>query len=233
MRKNITAILITAVMFIICVIIYSAINGTSFLSPEEKYGISFWESGIQPQDVPQSPEISIAVQDAGVTMDGAEEDTAVSTDHMANGAGDMTSSLISTSESQVDTENEDSFLENQEKLAYIERLNNIKETFQKNWDSLSESDMTSMKNLQQQEHDKWDEELNIIYNKIKKDLPEETFISIRDEERQWIKDRDEKAAVAASAYQGGSMESFIYTSTLTDVTIERTYELVDIYFDLK
>lgn len=50
--------------------------------------------------------------------------------------------------------------------------------------------------------------------------------ALRQEQRQWIKDRDRTAEVESSSFEGGTYESVQYLITLARVTKERCYELV-------
>lgn len=121
--------------------------------------------------------------------------------------------------------------EQTQKEQYITRLDSIESYYEELWQTSGSLDMTSMKELKNQEYTKWDDELNTIYQLIKKKLPEEKFFVLRDEERQWIKDRDENSELAASQYAGGTMEGLEYMAVMTDLTRERTYDLVKIYFE--
>jgi uncharacterized protein YecT (DUF1311 family) len=120
---------------------------------------------------------------------------------------------------------------NSEKEQYISRLDSIKTYYDDLWSKSDSLDMTGMKELQNQEYTKWDDELNTIYQLIKKKLPDEKFTTLRDEEREWIKVRDKNAEAAASEFSGGTMEGLQYMRSMTDQTMERTYKLVEIYFE--
>lgn len=74
---------------------------------------------------------------------------------------------------------------------------------------------------------KWDEVLNEIYGELKKGLSDDDMNKLRDNQRQWIKERDEKAKEAAKKFEGGTMESLEYVSTQARLTEERAYELVE------
>lgn len=120
--------------------------------------------------------------------------------------------------------------EKTEKEQYIERLNSITIYYDDLWSRTESFSVVDMKELKNQEYTKWDDELNTIYQLIKKKLPEDDFIILRNEEREWITKRDEQATLAGSKYAGGSMEGLEYMAVMIELTKERTYELVDIYF---
>lgn len=121
--------------------------------------------------------------------------------------------------------------EKTEKDQYLERLNSIVSYYDDLWSKTDSYSMADMKELKNQEYTKWDDELNTIYQLVKKKLPEEEFIPLRDEERKWITNRDEQASLAINKYAGGTMEGLEYMSVMTNLTKERTYKLVDIYFE--
>ncbi|MGE7983446.1 lysozyme inhibitor LprI family protein [Solibacillus sp. NPDC093137] len=76
---------------------------------------------------------------------------------------------------------------------------------------------------------KWDMLLNEIYADLKKTLPPNDMSKLREEQRDWLEYRDEKATEDALQYKGGSMETLQYVSTQAQLTKERCYELVDLY----
>lgn len=76
---------------------------------------------------------------------------------------------------------------------------------------------------------KWDMLLNEIYADLKKTLPHNDMSKLREEQRDWLEYRDEKATEEALQYKGGSMETLQYVSTQAQLTKERCYELVELY----
>lgn len=75
----------------------------------------------------------------------------------------------------------------------------------------------------------WDTKLNEIYGILKEQLNKEQMDKLRDEQRNWIKFRDETAKKASLEYKGGSMESLEYVATQATLTKERCYALVGKY----
>jgi uncharacterized protein YecT (DUF1311 family) len=213
MKKNMKVIFIIAVLFIIFVGLYGVINGNHKSSDKlsENNSVAKKETTTQEDIIEENEDVNSQINDA------AEEKT------LENAT---TREISEIAEDSINTDTEKS-----DKEQYITRLDSIITYYEDLWDKSSSLDMTSMKELKNQEYTKWDDELNTIYQQIKKKLPEEEFIVIRDAERQWITDRDEKAALAASKYTGGTMEGLEYMSVMTDITRERTYELVEIYFE--
>ena len=64
---------------------------------------------------------------------------------------------------------------------------------------------------------------------LKDQLSSDEMSSLRKEQRDWIKRRDETAKEEAAKFKGGTLEPFQYASTEARVTKERCYELVEKY----
>lgn len=112
------------------------------------------------------------------------------------------------------------------KEKYLKKLNEMEEA-----DRNLESG-TTMVELEEQEverYKKWDTELNEIYGLLKEQLSTEQMDKLREEQRNWIKHRDEAAREASLKYKGGSMEALEYVATQASLTRERCYELVAKY----
>lgn len=244
MRKNMKAIFIVSILFIICVGLFGLMNGNHRFGKENAKYKSMTEESGKADEISDSKEIADETMEAQ-TADakdesvGQERDEAKSMQSKVSSEAPLEDSKIAPSSGDGTKENE-LFATNQaiagksektEKEQYIERLNTITTYYDDLWSRTESFTMVDMKELKNQEYTKWDDELNTIYQLVKKKLPEEDFISLRDEEREWINKRDEQAALAGSKYAGGSMESLEYMSVMTELTKERTYELVDIYFE--
>lgn len=109
---------------------------------------------------------------------------------------------------------------------YLQKLNEMEEL-----DRHSEVG-TTMLELEKQEaerYQKWDRELNDIYGILKEQLHAEQMEQLREEQRNWIKHRDEVAEESSLKYKGGSTESLEYVATQASLTRERCYELVAKY----
>lgn len=75
----------------------------------------------------------------------------------------------------------------------------------------------------------WDQALNHIYTELKMQSTESEFVKIRDEQRQWIVDRDAAAQKRYDEEGGGSLSRMVQIETLFTLTKERCYELVNLY----
>lgn len=77
----------------------------------------------------------------------------------------------------------------------------------------------------------WDDELNAIYQKLRKSLSDKDFSTLRDEERAWIRNRDTAAKRAASRETySNSTQNLAYTLSLLQWTKDRVYELAAMYY---
>lgn len=79
--------------------------------------------------------------------------------------------------------------------------------------------------------DAWDTELNKIYELLSEKLSTEQMEELRTIQRQWIKDRDQKAEQYAAHFEGGTFYPVARSDILFQCTKLRTFELIDIYFD--
>jgi uncharacterized protein YecT (DUF1311 family) len=75
----------------------------------------------------------------------------------------------------------------------------------------------------------WDAALNEIYDVLKNQLSESNFNNLRNEQRQWIKDRDSAAEARYKEEGGGTLSRVVRVETLAKLTKERCYELVNLY----
>ncbi len=126
----------------------------------------------------------------------------------------------------LESSNSDSEVTESEKEEYLKKLNKMEES-----DRHAEAG-TTMLELEEQESErykKWDLELNEIYGVLKEQFSKEQMDKLREEQRNWIKQRDEAAKEASLKYKGGSHESLEYVATQATLTRERCYALVAKY----
>jgi uncharacterized protein YecT (DUF1311 family) len=71
----------------------------------------------------------------------------------------------------------------------------------------------------------WDDELNLIWRRLKEVLSDEEMSSLVLEERKWINEKEEKAKNAGLEYEGGSIQSMIVLVKKAKLTRDRVYEL--------
>lgn len=76
-----------------------------------------------------------------------------------------------------------------------------------------------------------DDLLNNLWILIKYNTDEAEFEKILNEQREWLKQRDQKADEAADSWEGGSFAPVDFADTKAEMTMERCKELVDILTD--
>ncbi|WP_413306028.1 lysozyme inhibitor LprI family protein [Bacillus sp. 1P10SD] len=126
-------------------------------------------------------------------------------------------------ESQESRNNENT---ESKKDQYLKKLNEMEEA------DRNEEAKTTMVEMEKQEADRykrWDEALNEIYGVLKEQLDTEQMEKLKEEQRKWIKHRDEAAKEASLKYEGGTTEALEYVATQATLTRERCYELVAKY----
>jgi uncharacterized protein YecT (DUF1311 family) len=75
----------------------------------------------------------------------------------------------------------------------------------------------------------WDTALNEIYGILKDEMLDSDFVSLKEEQIQWIKNRDEIALTEYTREGGGSLPKVVQVESLADSTKKRCYELVNLY----
>ncbi|WP_163971691.1 lysozyme inhibitor LprI family protein [Oceanobacillus halotolerans] len=110
------------------------------------------------------------------------------------------------------------------KEEYLKKFNDTK----KETEELEAVDLSTyaLKKVENDRWDTWDELLNEIYGVLKEQLPPEEMDQLREEQRNWIKYRDDRALEASLKYKGGTQEHLEYVTVLANLTEERCYELV-------
>ena len=76
-----------------------------------------------------------------------------------------------------------------------------------------------------------DDLLNNLWILIKYNTDEAEFEKILNEQREWLKQRDQKADEAADSWEGGSFAPVDFADTKAEMTMERCKELADILTD--
>lgn len=111
---------------------------------------------------------------------------------------------------------------------YKTRLNELDAQIMRIREEETDSNTYSMKTTAENELKLWDSELNTVYTKILEKVSEEEAALLIQEERNWMKERDALAVMAAKKSNGGA-EGIEYTASLAASTRQRTYDLVDMY----
>ena len=113
------------------------------------------------------------------------------------------------------------------KEEYFNKLNNAK----KEAEQLEATDSSTYA-LKQVENDRWNiwnGLLNEIYEVLKEQLSSEEMGQLREEQRNWVKYRDDSALEASLKYKGGTQEQLEYVAVLASLTEERCYELIELF----
>ncbi|MEC2074482.1 lysozyme inhibitor LprI family protein [Metabacillus fastidiosus] len=115
------------------------------------------------------------------------------------------------------------------KNEYLQKLAKVESSFG-DLDHLYESGTTyELKEAEGEVYKRWDNLLNEIYGELKKQLPASEMNELRNEQREWIKNRDKQADEASANFEGGTFAGVQYLSSLGQITRERCYELVNNY----
>ena len=115
---------------------------------------------------------------------------------------------------------------------YENDLLNRMKPVEKKADSMFSSAQTTVKMLDALSYvsDKWDAELNKVYKLLMSGLSKDGQNSLRNAQRNWIKERDKKIAAENS---GGTMDLINGSSIFLEDTKKRTLELAKAYDKLK
>lgn len=73
----------------------------------------------------------------------------------------------------------------------------------------------------------WDDELNSLWNRLSDELDAETKAKVLDEQRAWIKRKEENVKGAGAAASGGSLQPQLENSTAEEMTRARAYILAE------
>jgi len=134
--------------------------------------------------------------------------------------------LSNSNSTQITDDSSDREMTESKKDEYLKKLNEMEEE-DRNLEA--GTSMVEMEEQEAERYKKWDVELNKIYGVLKEQLSTEEMDELREEQRNWIKFRDEAAKEASLKYKGGSTESLEYVATQASLTRERCYVLVAKY----
>ncbi|WP_051475559.1 lysozyme inhibitor LprI family protein [Bacillus sp. J37] len=114
---------------------------------------------------------------------------------------------------------------------YLKKLAEIEQSLAEFDQALENGSTVELKQAQGEILTRWDNMLNEIYQALEEQLSPSNMEKLREEQREWIKYRDDAAKDAAAKYEGGTMESLEYISVQAGLTKERCYELVEKYME--
>ncbi|ALC89264.1 hypothetical protein AM500_05290 [Bacillus sp. FJAT-18017] len=111
---------------------------------------------------------------------------------------------------------------------YLKKLNEMEE---EDRHSAVGTTTTELEEQEAERFEKWDKELNEVYRLLEEQLNPEQMEKVREEQRSWVKQRDEAAKESSLKYKGGSHEELEYVATQAILTRERCYALVARYME--
>lgn len=93
-------------------------------------------------------------------------------------------------------------------------------------------DQFTMNSLSYDEYGMWDSLINDIWSYLRENLDEEEFAALKEEQRSWIKDKEEEVSKAGAQYEGGSIQPMIENETGAEITRKRVEVLLRKYLQL-
>ncbi|GAA0440819.1 hypothetical protein GCM10008983_17380 [Lentibacillus halophilus] len=115
------------------------------------------------------------------------------------------------------------------KQAYLKQLNETENEMKKQQNNLEDNSTYALKAVAGNRSDAWDDHLNDIYDTLEKQLSTEQMDQLRQEQREWISNRNEQAKEASLKYEGGTQEQLEYVTVQANITKDRCFELVEDY----
>ena len=98
------------------------------------------------------------------------------------------------------------------------------------WGSMGQQEMNQ---LTAQWYQLWDDELNSLWRRLSEELEGETKAKVLDEQRAWIKRKEENIRGAGAAAFGGSLQPQLENSTAEEMTRARAYILAGYLADVR
>lgn len=92
-------------------------------------------------------------------------------------------------------------------------------------DAWTQTDM----NMKSKElYELWDDALNYLWGEVKRNITEEEFEKLLDEQRSWIQEKEKAIEEAGKEFEGGSIYPLVVNEEAAKITEERVYELYEI-----
>jgi uncharacterized protein YecT (DUF1311 family) len=119
-----------------------------------------------------------------------------------------------------------------ERLSPVEEAETYYNSYKRSYDDLNEKlkeatttgDMWMYAN---KSYENADSCLNSLWNLIKYNTDDDTFQTILDEQRSWLKQRDEQATTNRDSWEGGTFAEVDYQDTMATMTMERCEKLLE------
>ena len=116
----------------------------------------------------------------------------------------------------------------QDEIAKVE--DNSKEYENADWGSMGQQEMNQ---LTAQWYQLWDDELNSLWSRLSDELDAETKAKVLDEQRAWIKRKEENVIGAGAEAFGGSLQPQLENSAAEEMTRARAYILAGYLADVR
>lgn len=129
---------------------------------------------------------------------------------------------------QKTTEKEKVDVHKNKRELYINKLNNI-ESGSTDLEEKYLRTTAEMKEAEGKRYERWDKALNEIYTELKLQMSPSDMKQLTEKQIKWISYRDNEAKKYSLEFEGGTMESLTYVSSLGQITKDRCYELVENY----
>lgn len=160
------------------------------------------------------------------------ENNSISQNEMQENANTESAEAANTNNTNT-TESEKDSGANDDKVSqkeeYLTKLNTKKKEMDELRNNPEDDSTYAMKKVEGERYKAWDDLLNEIYGVLQKQLSSEEMEQLKQEQREWIENRDSKAKEASLKYEGGTMEQLEYVAVLADLTEERCFALVEGY----
>ncbi len=143
-------------------------------------------------------------------------------------AQDQLAEDVNDAESVNDTEEKSETERIQDEIAKVEAQSCEYENA--DWGSMGQQEMNR---LTAEWYQLWDDELNSLWSRLSDELDAETKAKLLDEQRAWIKRKEENVRGAGATAFGGSLQPQLENSTAEEMTRARAYILAGYLADVR
>ena len=217
MRRNQKFLIV--VLTIVTVILGACGNSTaeSNTDNQQSNSSSDQDVNVESSNKDATNEEKNTIRNASISTDNNRTDDQEDTINIAKSSNDG-SSKANTRKGEMTESKKDQFLQ---------KLNDTKKVTEEL--KASDSSTYALKKVENDRWVIWDELLNGIYGVLKAQLQPVEMDVLREEQRKWMKYRDESALEASLKFKGGTQEHLEYVTVLANLTEERCFELVGDY----
>lgn len=149
--------------------------------------------------------------------DGATRDNSTATENTTATNNSAVTGSVSASKGSGATKTSESI---QDEISKVESASVGYENA--DWGSMGQQEMNQ---LTAQWYKLWDDELNSLWSRLSAELDKDTKAKVLEEQRTWIKEKEEKVKAAGAEAEGGSLQPQLENSAAQELTRERVYVL--------